>query len=316
MNNTIIQTFNLTKIFGNETLAVDNLAINVKPGIYGFLGPNGAGKTTTLKMLIGSLYPTRGKIEIFGKNAFGKNKIEIHKRIGYVPENPTYFMNMTGERLLEYIGALFNMSQQEINSRVSSLLRLVDLSDAKNRSIAKFSAGMKQRIGIAQALMNDPDLLILDEITSNLDPLGRNHIIGLIKDLKKEGKTILISTHVLPEIQKMEADSIGIINKGQLIMEGSIKELNERLGTRLVRLSPNNPKIYNAIESFAINLRDSLNELIFETENIEEVWKAITKLSLEENILIDKFISSGLEIEQIFMKALDNNPEFNKGDVI
>ncbi|MBD3196400.1 MAG: ATP-binding cassette domain-containing protein [Candidatus Lokiarchaeota archaeon] len=316
MTDPIVQTFNLTKIFGNETLAVNNLTINVKPGIYGFLGPNGAGKTTTLKMLIGSLYPTQGKIEIFGKNAFGKNKIEIHKRIGYVPENPTYFMNMTGERLLEYIGALFNMSQQKINSRVSSLLKLVDLSDAKNRAIAKYSAGMKQRIGIAQALMNDPDLLILDEITSNLDPLGRNHIISLIKDLKKEGKTILISTHVLPEIQKMEADSIGIINKGQLIMEGSIKELNERLGTRLVRLSPNNPKVHNAVESFAINLRESLNELIFETENIEGVWKAITKLSLEENILIDKFISSGLEIEQIFMKALDNESESNKGDVI
>ena len=173
MKDPIIQTFNLTKIFDKRVRAVNNLNITVNNGIYGFLGPNGAGKTTTIKMIIGSLYPTSGRIEISGKDITGKDKVYVNKILGYVPENPTYFMGMTAEELLEYIGSIFRMPKQKIKRNISDLLSLVNLTEEKNRVIAKFSAGMKQRIGIAQALMNDPELLILDEITSNLDPLGR-----------------------------------------------------------------------------------------------------------------------------------------------
>ena len=305
MKSPIIQTFDLTKIFDNQTVAVNKLNITVYKGIYGFLGPNGAGKTTTIKMLIGSLYPTSGRIEVFGKDISSKDQIKIHTLIGYVPENPTYFLGMTAERLLEFIGSVFHMSKQEIKTRISYLLKLVDLTDARYRVIAKYSAGMKQRIGIAQALMNDPELLILDEITSNLDPLGRNQMIDLLKELRQEGKTMLISTHILPEIQKMNADSIGIIDLGYLIMEGTIQELNERLGTKLIRINPNNEIIRRSLEPIVSKITEEPDSLIIEADNLEQVWKTIAEISLKNNIVVNEFRSSGLEIEQIFMKALE-----------
>lgn len=314
MKDPIIQTFNLTKIFDNRVRAVNNLNITVNNGIYGFLGPNGAGKTTTIKMIIGSLYPTSGRIEISGKDITGKDKVYVHKILGYVPENPTYFMGMTAEELLEYIGSIFRLPKQKIKRNISDLLSLVNLTEERNRVIAKFSAGMKQRIGIAQALMNDPELLILDEITSNLDPLGRNQMVNLLKDLRQEGKTILISTHVLPEIQKMSADSIGIIDQGNLIMEGSIKELNEKLGTRLVRITPNNELFRASLEPIVSKITEEIDTLIIQTNDLAKVWKTIAEISLKNNIVVNEFRST-LEIEQIFMEALDKEIE-NKNTVL
>jgi len=305
MKEPIIQTFDLTKAFG-RTLAVNKLNLQVGGGIFGFLGPNGAGKTTTIKMLIGSLFPTSGRIELFGKNISGKERINIHKRIGYVPEHPNYFDDMTAEILLNYIGSIFHLPQNEIKTRTAQLLQLVNLTEAKNRIIAKYSAGMKQRIGIAQALMNNPDLLILDEITSNLDPLGRNEMIGLLKDLRKEGKTMFISTHILPEIQKMNADSIGIIDHGHLIMEGTIDELNKRLGVKMIRISPNHELFREALAPLVTKITEEMDELVVETEKRDEVWETIANISLQNNIPITEFRSSGLEVEQIFMKAIES----------
>ena len=305
MKNPIIQTFGLTKNF-KDVVAVNNLNLKVTGGIYGLLGPNGAGKTTTIKMMIGSLFPTEGRIELFGNDINGKDTMDIHKRIGYVPEHPTYFLSMTAEKLLTYIGSIFQMPIQETKRRINDLLRLVDLSDARSRIIAKYSAGMKQRIGIAQALMNDPELLILDEITSNLDPVGRNQIIELLKDLKKGGKTIFISTHILPEIQKMNADSIAIINHGRLIMEGSIDELNEELKTQVIIISPNHKLFREGLSSIVSNITEEGDSLILNTEKSDKIWQVVANISLQNNITIKEFRTTGLDIEQIFMKALDS----------
>jgi len=305
LKNPIIQTFGLTKNF-KDVVAVNNLNLKVTGGIYGLLGPNGAGKTTTIKMMIGSLFPTEGRIELFGNDINGKDTMDIHKRIGYVPEHPTYFLSMTAEKLLTYIGSIFQMPIQETKRRINDLLRLVDLSDARSRIIAKYSAGMKQRIGIAQALMNDPELLILDEITSNLDPVGRNQIIELLKDLKKRGKTIFISTHILPEIQKMNADSIAIINHGRLIMEGSIDELNEELKTQVIIISPNHKLFREGLSSIVSNITEEGDSLILNTEKSDKIWQVVANISLQNNITIKEFRTTGLDIEQIFMKALDS----------
>jgi ABC-type multidrug transport system ATPase subunit len=301
----IIQTFSLTKAFKDIT-AVKNLNLKVSGGIYGLLGLNGAGKTTTIKMMVGSLFPTEGRIELFGQDIHGKAKIDIHKRIGYVPEHPTYFLSMTAEKLLTYIGSVFQMSIQETKTRISELLKLVELTDAKSRIIAKYSAGMKQRIGIAQALMNDPDLLILDEITSNLDPVGRNQMIELLKDLKKQGKTIFISTHVLPEIQKMNADSIAIIHHGQLIMEGTVDKLNEELKTKEIVISPNHKLLREALSSVVASIKEEEDLMVINTDKLDEVWQLVARVALQNNIVIKEFRSSFLNIEQIFMKALNS----------
>ncbi|NHJ20157.1 MAG: ABC transporter ATP-binding protein [Candidatus Lokiarchaeota archaeon] len=305
MKDPIIQTFSLTKAF-KDVIAVKNLNLKVSRGIYGLLGLNGAGKTTTIKMMVGSLFPTQGSIEIFGQNIHRNAKMDIHKRIGYVPEHPTYFLSMTAEKLLTYIGSVFQMSIQEIKRRITELLRLVELTDAKSRIIAKYSAGMKQRIGIAQALMNDPELLILDEITSNLDPIGRNQMIELLKDLKKQGKTIFISTHVLPEIQKMNADSIAIIDHGHLIMEGTVDKLNEELKTKEIVISPNHKLLREALFSVVSNIKEEEDTLVVNTDKLDEVWQLIAKVALQNNILIKEFRSTFLNIEQIFMKALNS----------
>ena len=309
MKEVIIETFGLTKVFG-KTVAVNELNLKVTRGIYGFLGPNGAGKTTTIKMLIGSLFPTKGYIELFGENVSKKDRTNIHKRIGYVPEHPTYFMGMAAERLLEYIGSIFHLPKQELKKRTSELLDLVELTDARNRPIIKFSAGMKQRIGIAQSLINDPDLLILDEITSNLDPLGRNQMITLLKALRQEGKTMFISTHILPEVQKMNADSIGIIDHGHLVMAGTIEELNTALGTHLIKINPNHELFRSALAPLVTKMTEEVDVLVVETDNKKTVWETIAKISLQNNIPIVEFRASGLEIEQIFMKAIEseNNP--------
>ncbi len=305
MKTPVIQTFELTKVFG-RTIAVNKLNLQVNKGeIFGFLGPNGAGKTTTIKMLIGALFPTAGRIEILGQDINGKEKINIHKRIGYVPEHPTYFQEMTAEGLLNYVGAIFHLPKQEIKQRTTNLLQLVDLTEAKNRVIAKFSAGMKQRIGIAQALMNNPELLILDEITSNLDPLGRNQMIDLLKSLRKEGKTMFISTHILPEVQKMNADSIGIIDHGHLLMEGTIEELNRTLGTKLIRISPNHPLFRSALTPLVSKMTEEMDMIEVETEDKDKVWQTIAEVALQNRISITEFRSTGLEIEQIFLKALE-----------
>jgi len=301
----IIQTFNLTKSFG-KLVAVNSLDLKVSDGIYGLLGPNGAGKTTTIKMMIGSLFPTKGRIELFGKDIHGRERINIHKYIGYVPEQPTYFREMTAESMLSYIGSIFHLGKQEVKKKVSEVLRLVDLLDARKRMIAKYSAGMKQRLGIAQALMNDPDLLILDEITSNLDPIGRNQMIELLKELRNQGKTIFISTHILPEIQKMNADSIGIIDKGCLILEGSIDELNERVGKKVITIKPNHDLFRKALVPLVSDISEDKDNLIVNTDKKDEVWKTIARVALDNNITITEFRSSGLEIEQIFMKTMES----------
>ncbi|MFX1479255.1 MAG: ABC transporter ATP-binding protein [Promethearchaeota archaeon] len=308
MKEAIIQTFDLTKNF-KDVVAVNKLNLRVTGGIYGLLGPNGAGKTTTIKLIIGAIFPTAGSIEVFGKDINGDEKINIHKRIGYVPEHPTYFQSMTAEKLLQYIGSIFHLPQETINHRITSLLQLVNLTDARTRVIAKYSAGMKQRIGIAQALMNDPELLILDEITSNLDPVGRNQMIELLKDLRQEGKTIFISTHILPEIQKMNADSIGIIDHGHLILDGTIEELNERLKSEVIVINPNHQLLRDALSPIASSMTEETDSLLISTEKIDEVWPIVAKVALENNILIKEFRSSGLDIEQIFMKALKEEEE-------
>jgi ABC-2 type transport system ATP-binding protein len=168
---------------------------------------------------------------------------------------------------------------------------------------------MKQRIGIAQALMNDPELLILDEITSNLDPLGRNQMINLLQDLRREGKTMFVSTHILPEVQKMNADSIGIIDHGHLIMEGRIEELNTKLGSRLIRIQPNHELFRNALTPIVKEITEEMDAIIVETDNKEAVWEKVANISLQNNIPVIEFRATGLEIEQIFMEALEREKE-------
>lgn len=202
--------------------AVRDLNLVVPAGrVYGFLGPNGAGKTTTMHVLLGFIEPTSGEARIFDEDV----RYSIaRQRIGYLPEHPDTYRFLTGRELLTMAGRLFLMQGKALQLRVEELLEMVNLVPAADRRIATYSRGMMQRIGLAQALIHDPELLILDEPTSGFDPMGRIEIRRIIALLRERGKTVFFSSHELSEVERI-CDQVGILSEGRLIAEGAVSEL-------------------------------------------------------------------------------------------
>lgn len=216
----IIETKNLTKFYGGFT-AVSHVNLHIKKGsVYGFLGPNGAGKSTTMKMFLGLTKPTLGTFRIDGKT-FPQDRVAILKEIGSFIESPAFYGNLTGAENLDIIRRILNLPK----SSVDDALELVGLTDFKDQPAKKYSLGMKQRLGLAGALIGHPPILILDEPTNGLDPVGIHEIRSLIRSLPKQYDcTVLVSSHLLTEIELM-ADDIGILNHGHLLFEGSMEQL-------------------------------------------------------------------------------------------
>jgi ABC-2 type transport system ATP-binding protein len=215
----------LTKRYGN-VVALDSLDLSIKErSIFGFLGPNGAGKTTTIKLLVGLSNPTAGRARVAGQEVTPE-AIGLRKKIGYLPEVPAFYNWMNGLEFLSFVGELHHLSKAEIKNRSDELLELVELKEAAKRRIGGYSRGMRQRLGIAQALMNKPEVLFLDEPCSALDPIGRREVLELIKRLSA-GATVFMSTHILSDVERV-CDSVGIINQGKLVMTSSMEELQRR----------------------------------------------------------------------------------------
>lgn len=223
MSEYLIETSNLTKKFGDFT-AVNSVDLKVpKGGVYGFLGPNGAGKSTTIRMLLGLISPIEGEVKLFGKSIVN-NRIEILKNIGSMVESPSYYGHLTAYENLNIAREILRVDKKDIDR----VLEIVGLKEVRNKKVREFSLGMKQRLGIGQALIGSPKLLILDEPTNGLDPEGIREIRTLIKTLPMEmGITVLVSSHLLSEIELMATD-VGIINKGEIIFQGPLEELHRR----------------------------------------------------------------------------------------
>jgi len=225
----VIKTEGLEKFFktglsGKQIMALKGINLNIYRGeIFGFLGPNGAGKTTTIKILMGLIFPTRGKAWILGKEL---GDIETKKRLGFLPEHPYFYEYLKGWEFLEFYGQLFELKGKVLKERIEYLLDLVGLSHAAYLPLRKYSKGMLQRIGIAQALINDPELIILDEPMSGLDPVGRKEIRDLILELNRTGKTIFFSSHIIPDVE-MICNRVGILLKGELVSTGKLDEIIE-----------------------------------------------------------------------------------------
>ena len=213
--------------------ALDGLSLSVHRGeIYGFLGPNGSGKTTTLKILMGLMRSTSGKAEVLGKPA---GDVEARRQIGFLPEAPYFYDYLTAEEFLAFYGHLAGLKPAGLNRRIDHLLELVGLTEARTRQLRKFSKGMLQRIGLAQALIHDPELVILDEPMSGLDPIGRKQVRDLILGLRDQGKTVFFSTHIIPDVE-MICDRVGIIMKGRLMAAGRVDELVRHEHTQSVEI--------------------------------------------------------------------------------
>ncbi|MGB7324897.1 MAG: ABC transporter ATP-binding protein [Rubripirellula sp.] len=223
----VIETRNLSKIYRDfwgrkKVHALKSLDIEVKKGeIFGLLGPNGSGKSTTIKLILGLLFPTSGRVLVFDKDATETSKNE---RIGYLPEESYLYKFLTAEETLDFYGRLFDMSSADRKRRVAELIELVGLKGAKHRQLREYSKGMTRRVGLAQALINDPDLILLDEPTTGLDPIGTREMKDLILALRDQGKTILLCSHQLADVQDV-CDRVAILHQGELKELGRVSEL-------------------------------------------------------------------------------------------
>ena len=218
---------NLTKIYPipfkrEKVVAVHDLSLAVEPGqVYGLLGPNGSGKSTTMKIVLGLVSPTAGKTEIFGRDS---RTVESREDVGFLPENPYFYKFLTGTETLHFYGKICGLSGAKLRERTRELLALVGLENAADRRIGGYSKGMLQRIGLAQAMVQEPRLLVLDEPTAGVDPAGSREIRDLILDFKRRGITVLLCSHLLGQVQEI-CDRIGILHQGVLVREGKLDEL-------------------------------------------------------------------------------------------
>jgi ABC-2 type transport system ATP-binding protein len=225
----VIVADNLTKVFRDfwrrpKVAAVRSISFEVRRGeVFGLLGPNGSGKSTTIKMILGLLHPTRGILRVLGRDP---RDVRAKTRVGYLPEESYLYPYLTAEETLEFYGKLFDLDREERRSRISQLLDMIGLSHARHRTVGEFSKGMMRRIGLAQALINDPDLVILDEPTSGLDPIGCRQIKDLITTLARRGKTVLLSSHLLADVEDV-CDRVMILYNGQVQAIGPIRDLLE-----------------------------------------------------------------------------------------
>jgi ABC-2 type transport system ATP-binding protein len=230
MNDPIIEAAHLTKVFTDfwrrpKVRAVNDVSFEVRAGeVFGLLGPNGSGKSTTIKMILGLLHPTRGQLRVLGRSP---RDVQTKKRIGYLPEETYSYPYLTSRETLTFYGMLFDLPAGERRERTAQLLDMIGLRHAHSRQVGEFSKGMARRIGLAQALINDPDLVILDEPTSGLDPIGCRQVKDLIKALAARGKTVILSSHLLADVEDV-CDRVAILYNGKIQAQGTINELLEQ----------------------------------------------------------------------------------------
>lgn len=321
----VIETFSLTKVFSdlwgrNKVCAVDNLNLQVRENeVFGLLGPNGSGKTTTIKMLLGLLHPTKGKALVLGGDSTDP---KINSRIGFLPEESYLYRYLNARETLDFYGRLFGLAPKVRKMRIETLLEMVGLKAVANRPVGTFSKGMARRIGLAQALINDPDLLILDEPTTGLDPIGTRQIKDLILQLVKRGKAVLLCSHLLADVEDV-CDRIAVLYSGKIQAEGNVKELLQQTDKQQITTGPISHSAMTKIKQL-IKAEQADCVITFPMDKLEtffiktvvaaqqqaptksgavsttEISDFLAAQSVEQNIL-DKLVSTPLE-EKISLK--------------
>lgn len=305
-----IETVGLTKRYGSLT-AVNKLDLKVERStIHGFLGPNGAGKTTTIKILVGLLRPDEGTVTVLGREVRG-DQADARLRIGYMPELPKFPKHLRGSELLDIYGRMYGMSDQERGERIPKLLDTVGLKGRENDFVGKYSKGMQQRIGIAQALLSDPELVILDEPSLGLDPVGMVEVRELVKAIAKEGMTIFVSSHLLFEVEQV-CSHVTIIDRGRSLVSDTLQNVSGMLpgpATLQVEVAELSDAIVEAVKSlpFVASVSQSGNTLSIALKTREDVRPQVSQEITRSGGVIVSMSLKGQNLEEVFMQLVSKH---------
>lgn len=298
-----IETTSLSKVyvssFGKKRVrALNELSLSINKGtIFGLLGPNGAGKTTLVKLLLQIIFPTFGSAKMLGENI---NNYKLKKSIGYLPENHKYPSYLNGGEVLRFFGKLSGIDGKELDKKIDELLEIVKLSKWKKTKIKAYSKGMMQRLGLAQALINDPELIFLDEPTDGVDPIGRKEIRDILVELKSRQKTIFLNSHLLSEVELI-TDRVGILNKGNLLREGTVKELTEKKEEYKLVIQ----KISESIELDNAT-KQSDNSYVIKVADIAELNRIIDNIR-SKGILLKEIVPLKSTLEEMFISLINES---------
>ncbi len=275
-----VQTDGLTKVYRDfwgrdKVRALDDLTLTIKRGeVFGLLGPNGSGKSTTIKLLLGLIFPSSGKATVLGQPA---GSTEINERIGFLPEESYLYRFLNGEEILRFYGRLFRIPRKELNRRVPELLDIVGLdAKARKRKLREYSKGMARRIGLAQALINNPDLILLDEPTTGLDPIGTREMKDLILSLKAQGKTVLLCSHLLADVQDV-CDRITILFRGKMQKLGDVNQLLEVQDVTQVTAKGLTPPQIAELQQFMAKLGAGDAKITHPTTTLEDLFVRVVR---------------------------------------
>jgi ABC-2 type transport system ATP-binding protein len=317
-NTWVIKTHGLSKTY-KKLQALDALDLQVhQNSIFGFLGPNGAGKTTTIKLMLGLTHPTSGTATIFGMDSV-KQSVDIRAHIGYLPQEPHFYEYMTARQTLHFTAEFFFKGPKKaIDDRVDEMLDLVDLTNKADRPIKTFSGGERQRLGIAQAQVNYPDLIILDEPAASLDPLGRRDVLEVMSRLRKYA-TIFYSTHILDDVQRV-SDTVVILNNGKLVAQGPIEEL--LAGSEgVIYIIHLKGEVESALE--LIRALPWISGIKTSEHNEESIWQVsvtdpelaevqLLKLLVNQPVVVNEFRRKQYELEDVFMQVIEGGQDVRK----
>jgi len=302
-----VKVENLKKYYG-PVHALDGLDMDVAAGtVYGFLGPNGAGKTTTLRILTGLAHPTAGKAQVAGVDVL-KDGHKLARHIGHLPEEPAFYTWMSPREFLDYLGRLYGFSTKERAARTRELLQLVRLEDVSKRRIAGFSRGMRQRLGVAAALIHHPEVLFLDEPASALDPAGRKEVLDLIENLRGQC-TVVMSTHILADVERV-CDVVGIINKGRLVVQSPREQLLERYAVPAFELEADDPA---ALAKWAEEMRRipwvtavtaQNGNIRITVKDTQAAKKNLLKQAVEAGLSLNRFEEVRPSLEDVFLQLV------------
>lgn len=299
--NSLTKHFPGKKFSGEKIKALEKVSFGVGSGeIFGLLGPNGAGKTTLVKILLGITYATDGSAKIFDKPV---TNVHNKKRIGYLPENHRFPNYLTGEQVIDYFGKLSGLSKSDLDKKTYKYLKIVGMDQWGTTKIKKYSKGMMQRLGLAQAMINDPDLIFLDEPTDGVDPIGRKEIRDVLLELKGQGKTIFLNSHLLSEIELI-CDKVAILNKGELIEVGRVEDITTSGNKYIFTTGDLSETIMNKILTEYKGTLNGMNEFECSVSNIEDVNKIIDFLRAS-GVLIHGVSRQKNSLESMFINLIE-----------